>query len=526
MIAYLLTNTSISLICLAAVVLLRRAPARLRLYVTLLSLLVWLMPWSLLSQTSLAQVMPQQTLILSSLPLPELVFEQPAAHATASLSKQDTLFIIADIPQAWWIASVFGIGLILFAFDMYRYTRLQRLWRVNSKVNNTLWDTVNITKPLCDIRCISGQGPGMATGIFTPTIWIDAAIKKPSTIRMVILHELTHIRQKDPLLLWLLALLARLLWWNPIAWLSIPFARQQIELSCDERCQKALPPDAYRHSLIETLLSRHHALPSIETVVGVSFTRNFNVKRIHYLTEERVMKVRYSAIVLATGLIAGWVGLSNAAPATGQIEQSASADPMASAYVVLNSGDQHAIADMITRYEAELPNQNQAQQAQISVLLGQYYAMNESYDTALNYYQQALQFKPLLAPEQVRQVLKMAGDLSMQQEHYEQANQYWYELVALEDGHTATIQGSKIAVNHYLLRQYDDALNALTLATDEYAAEGKVAKQNWLNLRLGIEYEQGHIDQALNTAKALMEYYPNEANQRKLNGLTKLANNS
>lgn len=238
------------------------------------------------------------------------------------------------------------------------------------------------------------------------------------------------------------------------------------------------------------------------------------------------MKVRYSAIVLTAGLIAGWVGLSNAAPATAQVESTANADTMASAYVVLNSGDKPAIADMIARYEAELPSQNQALQAQTNVLLGQYYAMNERYDTALRYYQQALQFKSLLAPEQVRQVLKMAGDLSMQQEQYEQANQYWYELVALEEGHTATIHGSKIAVNHYLLQQYDDALNALTLATDEYASEGKVAKQNWLNLRLGIEYEQGHLDQALNTAKALMEYYPSEVNQRKLNGLTELANNS
>lgn len=525
MTAYLLTNIGISLICLAAIAMLRRAPARLRLYVTLMSLVVWLMPWSLLSHSPLAQVMPQQALIIASLPLPDLGFEQSTAHAAVTLPTQGTVFSIADISQACWIASVFGIGLMLFAIDMYRYTRLQRIWRASSKVNNTLWDTANITNPPCDIRCLSGQGPGMATGIFTPTIWIDAAIKKPATIRMVILHELTHIRQKDPLLLWFLTLLARLLWWNPITWLTIPFARQQIELSCDEQCQKALPPDAYRHSLIETLLSRHHSLPSIETVAGVSFTRNFNVKRIHYLTEERVMKVRYSAIILATGLIAGWVGLSNAAPALAQVESTANADTIANAYVVLNSGDKPAIANMIARYEAELPNQNQALQAQTNVLLGQYYAMNESYDTALRYYQQALQFKSLLAPEQVRQVLKMAGDLSMQQEHYEQANQYWYELVALQPGHTATIHGSKIAVNHYLLQQYDDALNALTLATDEYASEGKVGKQNWLNLRLGIEYEQGHIDQALNTAKALMEYYPSEVNQMKLNGLTELVNN-
>ncbi len=60
---------------------------------------------------------------------------------------------------------------------------------------------------------------------------------------LVLRHELGHVHRGDPLWSLLAELVAVLLWFHPLAWLSLPRFRLDQELACDEHVLRASPTD-------------------------------------------------------------------------------------------------------------------------------------------------------------------------------------------------------------------------------------------------------------------------------------------
>jgi TonB family C-terminal domain len=65
--------------------------------------------------------------------------------------------------------------------------------------------------------------------------------------RLVLQHELVHLRRGDTLWSLLAELAFALLWFHPLAWLALPRLRLDQELACDERVLKQLPQDELPH---------------------------------------------------------------------------------------------------------------------------------------------------------------------------------------------------------------------------------------------------------------------------------------
>jgi len=66
--------------------------------------------------------------------------------------------------------------------------------------------------------------------------------------RLVLQHELTHLRRGDALWSLLAELAAALLWFHPLAWLALPRLRLDQELACDERVLRDLPQEETRYA--------------------------------------------------------------------------------------------------------------------------------------------------------------------------------------------------------------------------------------------------------------------------------------
>jgi len=66
--------------------------------------------------------------------------------------------------------------------------------------------------------------------------------------RLVLRHELGHLRRGDPLWSLLAELAAAVLWFHPLAWLALPCFRLDQELACDERVLHASPQDEARYA--------------------------------------------------------------------------------------------------------------------------------------------------------------------------------------------------------------------------------------------------------------------------------------
>ncbi len=95
-----------------------------------------------------------------------------------------------------------------------------------------------------DVRLVEGSSIAAASGVLRPTIWLgDRHTDVHRTL--VLVHELWHVRARDPA--WLLAIAAvrRAYWWNPLVAYLARQAVLMIESTCDHRCAVQFGKAAY-----------------------------------------------------------------------------------------------------------------------------------------------------------------------------------------------------------------------------------------------------------------------------------------
>ncbi len=92
-------------------------------------------------------------------------------------------------------------------------------------------------------------------------------------LRMIFLHELTHVKRADILLNWIIVFVSSLHWFNPLAWLAMRRLRADRELVCDAMVMSRLAADerrAYGNTLIKLLddFSGAGFCPSLAPVIN------------------------------------------------------------------------------------------------------------------------------------------------------------------------------------------------------------------------------------------------------------------
>ena len=315
MIIYGQTALAISALALLTLYLLNTSPARLRFYICIIGLNAWLIPWSSLTLPTPPQILQQPKHAIESIVLPQIEKLEPVLLNHNPFSKNRTaptktnlatkpkpaFNSYSKLTYIWVFVFALGIGFLLFAYDLFHYFALQRYWLKNSNPANQLWRIAGFKIQPYEIRTLDNEGPGMTTGFRKPIIWIEKSYTEPQKIRAILLHEMTHIKQYDPVWLWFVNLVQRLFWWNPIVyWLAVQ-ARQLIELSCDESCDQQLANGNYRQDLIEIVLGEQRA--TNHYALGIHLAKNFNLKRILYLRNQHPLNLKHKAILLCSALL-------------------------------------------------------------------------------------------------------------------------------------------------------------------------------------------------------------------------------
>ncbi len=73
-----------------------------------------------------------------------------------------------------------------------------------------------------------------------PSVYLTSKIAETPDMRLVLLHEKTHIRHLDSLRALLRRLAAAVYWFHPLVWIYIVFANRDAELACDEAVSAGL----------------------------------------------------------------------------------------------------------------------------------------------------------------------------------------------------------------------------------------------------------------------------------------------
>lgn len=95
------------------------------------------------------------------------------------------------------------------------------------------------------------------TGVLRPVLLLPAAFEKdftPGEARLILQHELTHLKRHDLPLNALLCVLMALHWFNPLLWIAFYKARLDREAACDAQVLENAPPQRrveYGHALLK-----------------------------------------------------------------------------------------------------------------------------------------------------------------------------------------------------------------------------------------------------------------------------------
>jgi len=126
----------------------------------------------------------------------------------------------------------------------------------------------------------------LTCGVFAPTIVLPGGSEEwnAERRRVVLLHELTHARRKDPAVYLMARVAAAVYWFHPLAWLALARFRREQERSCDDAVVRAgAGQSAYASQLVD--LARSVAPPrAFSAALGMAATSDLE-QRVRALLE-------------------------------------------------------------------------------------------------------------------------------------------------------------------------------------------------------------------------------------------------
>jgi beta-lactamase regulating signal transducer with metallopeptidase domain/5-hydroxyisourate hydrolase-like protein (transthyretin family) len=156
----------------------------------------------------------------------------------------DVPVIAPSLSPAQWFAVIWPAGVLLVVLRRVwlglRLARQRESWRpvmdpticaIFAECRNQLRVARRV-----ELLWVPGLSGPATCGVFHPRILLPETLGRllsPGELRLVLLHELMHVRPWDVLSEQAAALLTAVHWFNPVAWLAIARLRRERELACD-----------------------------------------------------------------------------------------------------------------------------------------------------------------------------------------------------------------------------------------------------------------------------------------------------
>ena len=191
-----------------------------------------------------------------------------------------------------------------------RFRRTVRRWRsgvTRGDYRALLQDTarsLNVTAPEMFV-CEAISTPAV-TGLFRPTLLLPHEGYDLNDLRYILRHELCHLKRRDMLLKLVLLAANAMHWFDPVVYLMLRQADEDIELACDsaatdglDRAERA----AYSRTLLAAVQSHVRALPATTCFGGT--VKRLKRRITNVLGAQKKRGLGVVALVLALTLTAG-----------------------------------------------------------------------------------------------------------------------------------------------------------------------------------------------------------------------------
>lgn len=201
---------------------------------------------------------------LERLEVPQAPHEQRSSDATAPSAPAAVLAeplyaTTVKAPFPWnsvligtWLAGVIGLLSYLLISSGRLSRRFARLAPIHDPGLHTILNEclgrVALRKPIQLVECPSISTPALHS-LFRPRLLLPRGFGTaftPQELRLIILHELAHLKRHDLAWNWLAAALQAIYWFNPFVWVAFYCWRADRELACDALALETAGPEQNR----------------------------------------------------------------------------------------------------------------------------------------------------------------------------------------------------------------------------------------------------------------------------------------
>lgn len=211
----------------------------------------------------------------------------PAATPTQPVAKKPLLLIL---PTTWLTGCI-----ALIALALRQHLNLARQLRGlkpvdEPKIRSVLGECKNALRIRRKINVLATDAldtPALF-GIFRPRLLVPTEMLEQldeRELRLVFLHELTHLKRGDVLVNWAVILLRSVHWFNPLVWLAFKKLRADQELACDAAVMSLLG-EPERRLYGDTLIKLAAEFPAAPVCPGF----------VPFITKQKLIKKRITMI--------------------------------------------------------------------------------------------------------------------------------------------------------------------------------------------------------------------------------------
>ena len=233
-----------------------------------------------------------------------------SSNANQSLSQRPEPFIpitpqihggtglVNQLPH-WsvWLFLIWVIGMMITLVKLLKENiRVYRLGRNAVQISNNEWllmlgelkAEIGLDLPVT-LKFDPMIPVPVVVGCLKPVILIPESADNWSDERrrVVILHELSHIKRYDNLLQNIVYLVANIYWFNPLIWIALRLLKTSRELACDDQVlETGVLPSTYAAHLLAIIRNLRGVQPEFKTVVAMS-TTNTEQRMVNILETKR-----------------------------------------------------------------------------------------------------------------------------------------------------------------------------------------------------------------------------------------------
>jgi TonB family protein len=169
------------------------------------------------------------------MPMPGVRSPQPEEIASSSARSTELLTVFLRV---WALGAIVGMAALLFGF-----ARLRHLARTARRMTDRRWrahvdaisDELGLSRP---VLLLESRDPHLLVvwGVWRPRVLLPSVARDwpDARVRLVLTHELAHVRRGDWVVQCLAELMRAVYWFNPVVWKACARLRRESDQACDD----------------------------------------------------------------------------------------------------------------------------------------------------------------------------------------------------------------------------------------------------------------------------------------------------